>query len=104
MKRKKILTTVCILLLAYSNLYSFDGKRKGFILDGGIGTGYLSNSTSYNSNSNTDSRAVFFTELQNWLRTQQHFGNLLYKQGILVGKIRHNFCIEAFSCSSYILL
>lgn len=36
MKRKKNLTTVCILLLAYSNLYSFDGKRKGFILDGGI--------------------------------------------------------------------
>jgi len=46
MKRKKILTTVCILLLAYSNLYSFDSERKGFILGGGIGTGYLSNSTS----------------------------------------------------------
>lgn len=64
MKHKKILTVVCMIILSYSNLYSFDGERKGFILGGGIGAGYLSNSTSFNSNSNTDSRAVFLTNFK----------------------------------------
>jgi len=48
----------------YNNLYSFDGERKGFILGGGIGAGYLSNSTSYNSFSHTDNRAVFLTNFK----------------------------------------
>jgi len=64
MKKIKIITTVCMLLSAYSNLYSFDGERNGFILGGGIGGGYLSNSTSYNSYSNTDSRGVFLTNFK----------------------------------------
>jgi opacity protein-like surface antigen len=64
MKKIKILATVCMLLSAYSNLYSFDGERNGFILGGGIGAGYLSNSTSYNSNTNTDNRGVFLTHFK----------------------------------------
>lgn len=64
MKQKKILTVVCMLLLAYSNLYSFDGERKGFILGGGIGAGYLSNSSSYESYSSTDNRGVFLTNFK----------------------------------------
>ncbi len=58
---KKINKLACILLLAFSNLYAFDGERKGFILGGGIGAGYISNTTSFNSFSNTNSRAVFLT-------------------------------------------
>jgi len=38
---KKLNTLACILLLAYSNIYAFDGERKGFILGGGVGFGYL---------------------------------------------------------------
>ena len=53
-----------MLLSAYSNLYSFDGERNGFILGGGIGAGYLSNSSSNDSYSNTDSRGVFLTHFK----------------------------------------
>jgi len=61
---KKINKLACILLLAFSSLYAFDGERKGFILGGGIGTGFLSNTNSFNSFSNTDSRAVFLTSFK----------------------------------------
>jgi hypothetical protein len=59
MKKIKILATTFILLSVCSNLYSFDGERNGFILGGGIGAGYLSN-----SNSSTDSRGVFLTHFK----------------------------------------
>ena len=52
------------LLLAFSNVFAFDGERKGFILGGGIGAGYLSNTFSVNSFSETDSRAVFLTNFK----------------------------------------
>jgi opacity protein-like surface antigen len=64
MKKIEILSTVIFLLIAFSNLYSFDGERNGFILGAGIGGGYLSNSTSYESCSKTDSRGVFFTNFK----------------------------------------
>jgi len=37
---KFFFTVAFILLLAFSNLYAFDGERKGFILGGGIGGGF----------------------------------------------------------------
>jgi hypothetical protein len=64
MKKINTLTLIGILLLAYSNLYSFDGERKGFILGGGIGAGYLSNSTSFESYSSSDNRGVFLTNFK----------------------------------------
>jgi hypothetical protein len=60
----KVLAIICMLLLAYSNSYSFDGERNGFILGGGLGAGYLSNSTSNDYYSNTDSRGVFLTHFK----------------------------------------
>ena len=41
MKKLKLNTILCILILAFSNLYAFDGERKGFILGGGVGFGYF---------------------------------------------------------------
>ena len=64
MKNITILLTMCMLVLAYSNLYSFDGERNGFILGGGIGAGYLSNSFTYESYSKTDSRGAFVTNFK----------------------------------------
>ena len=64
MKKLKIIATAYMLVLAYSNLYSFDGERNGFILGGGIGGGYLSSSTSYESYSTTDNRGVFLTNFK----------------------------------------
>jgi len=61
---KKCFTLALVLLFAFANLYAFDGERKGFILGGGIGAGFLSNTTSFNSNSDTDSRAVFLTNFK----------------------------------------
>lgn len=64
MKKVSIISTVCMLLLAYINIYSFDGERNGFILGGGIGAGYTFDSASNNYKSNTDSRAVFLTHFK----------------------------------------
>ena len=61
---QKKIKLACILLFAFSNLYAFDGVRKGFILGGGIGAGYLSNTNSFNSFSVTDSRVVFLTNFK----------------------------------------
>jgi len=61
---KKINKLACILLLAFSNLYAFDGERKGFILGGGFGAGYLSNTISFNSSSESDGRAAILTNLK----------------------------------------
>jgi len=43
---KKLYALAFILLLAFSNLYGFDGERKGFIFGGGIGVNFLSYSQS----------------------------------------------------------
>lgn len=64
LKKLRLNTLLYILLLAFSNLYAFDGERKGFILGGGIGAGYLSTSVSFNSFSDTDNRAVFLTNFK----------------------------------------
>ena len=64
MKKINILSIVIVFLFVYNNLYSFDGERNGFILGGGIGAGYLSNSASNDYNSNTDSRGVFLTHFK----------------------------------------
>ena len=55
---------VVVFMLTYNNVFAFDGERKGFIIGGGIGAGYLSNTTSFNSFSDTDSRAVFLTNFK----------------------------------------
>ena len=64
MKSKYIYIVFCIFLLAFSNTYSFDGERNGFILGGGIGGGYLMNSSSDKFASDTDSKAVFLTHFK----------------------------------------
>jgi len=64
MKKIKVLAAISMLLFAYSNIYSFDGERNGFILGGGIGGGYLSNSFSYESYSTNDNRGVFLTNFK----------------------------------------
>ena len=61
---KKIITPAFILLLAFSNLYAFDGERKGFILGGGIGAGFLSNTVSAGSFSLTEGEGVFLTNFK----------------------------------------
>lgn len=61
---KKLNTLVCISLLAFANLYAFDGERKGFILGGGVGAGYLFHTTSFNSFSATDGRTVLITNFK----------------------------------------
>lgn len=55
---------IVVSLIAYSNLYSFDGERHGFILGGGIGASYLSTTVSLDSYSNSDNRAVFVTNFK----------------------------------------
>jgi len=61
---KKLINLACILLFAFSSLYAFDGERKGFILGGGIGAGFNSNTESFNAFSETHSRAVFITNFK----------------------------------------
>ncbi len=55
---------IVVFMLTSNNVFAFDGERKGFILGGGIGAGYLSNTTSFNSFSDTDGRAVFLTNFK----------------------------------------
>jgi len=54
---KKLYTLAFILLLAFSNLYGFDGERKGFIFGGGIGVNFLSISDS-------ESKTTFLTNFK----------------------------------------
>jgi hypothetical protein len=61
---KRLNTLACILFFAFSNLYAFDGERKGFILGGGIGAGFLSNTVSFKSSLTRDYRAVFLTNFK----------------------------------------
>jgi len=64
MKKFFSLFITLLFLSAHTNLYSFDGERNGFILGGGIGAGYLSNSASFGSFSDTDNRAVFLSNFK----------------------------------------
>ena len=65
MKKIIILATICMLIIAYSNLYSFDGERNGFILGGGIGAGYQININWTSGITNTvNSRVVFLTNFK----------------------------------------
>jgi opacity protein-like surface antigen len=64
MQKLFFLSITLVFLLAHPNLYSFDGERNGFILGGGIGVGFLSNTTSFESFSNTDERGVFLTNFK----------------------------------------
>ena len=58
-------SSLAISILCSTSIYAFDGERKGFILGGGLGVGYLSNTTSwdnsYDTGSITESRTVFQT-------------------------------------------
>lgn len=58
---KKLITLAFILLLAFSNLYGFDGERKGFIFGGGIGVNFLSIS---DGNSDSESITAFLTNFK----------------------------------------
>lgn len=64
MNRIIFFATVCLLVLANTNVFSFDGERNGFILGGGVGGGYLSNSFKYSSYSTNDNRGVFLTDFK----------------------------------------
>lgn len=64
MKKINMLIVIVISSLAISNLYSFDGERNGFILGGGIGGSFLSNTASNNYISNTTSEGVFVTNFK----------------------------------------
>jgi len=64
MKKFYVIMCAVVFTLTSNNVFAFDGERKGFILGGGLGAGYLSNSVSVNSFSDTDSRAVFLTNFK----------------------------------------
>jgi len=53
-----------MLIICSTSIYTFDDERKGFIIGGGLGVGYLSNTTSLGSLSETDSRIVFPVNLK----------------------------------------
>ncbi len=59
MRRISLLIYIAISILCSASIYAFDDERKGFILGGGLGVGYLSNTTSPGSLLDTDSRIVF---------------------------------------------
>ncbi len=44
--------------------FAFDGARKGFILGGGVGAGFLSHEMIFQSRSDTENAAVFLTEFK----------------------------------------
>ena len=46
-------------ILCSTFIYAFDGERKGFIIGGGLGVGYLLNTTSPGFSLDTDSRIIF---------------------------------------------
>ena len=68
MRQGSLLILIAITILCSTSLYAFDGERKGFILGGGLGVGYLSNTTSwdfsYDTDSRTDSKVVFQTNIK----------------------------------------
>ena len=61
MRKFYVMTCVVVFMLAGTNVFAFDGQRKGFILGGGIGAGFLSNETNFSS---TQSEGVFATNFK----------------------------------------
>lgn len=59
MRQGSLLILIAISILCSTSVYAFDGERKGFIIGGGLGVGYLLNTTSPGFSSDTDSRVVF---------------------------------------------
>jgi len=49
MREFYVIMCVVVFISACTNVFAFDGKRKGFIIGGGIGGGFLSNKTSFGS-------------------------------------------------------
>jgi len=76
---------VVVFILASTNVFAFDGKRKGFIIGGGIGGGFLSNKTSFGSSSNTESEGVFLT-LKIGYAPSNTLRNILGSQQFMVGR------------------
>ncbi|MCW8809848.1 MAG: porin family protein [Ignavibacteriaceae bacterium] len=64
MRQSSLLICIAISILFSTSTYAFDGERKGFILGGGLGVGYLSNTTSPNFLSDTKSRLAFQTNFK----------------------------------------
>jgi opacity protein-like surface antigen len=64
MKQASLLICIVISVLCSTSTYAFDGERKGFILGGGLGVGYLSNTTSPDFLSDTKSRLAFQTNFK----------------------------------------
>ncbi len=64
MKKFYAIMFVVVFMLNCNNVFAFDGERKGFILGGGIGGGFLSNIASVGSFSNTESEGVFLTNFK----------------------------------------
>jgi len=59
MRQGSLIAFIVISILCSTSSYAFDDERKGFIIGGGLGIGYLSNTTSLGSLSETGSRIVF---------------------------------------------
>jgi len=64
MKRLYVVMFAVFLILSSTNVFALDGKRKGFIIGGGIGGGFLSNKSSRGSFSETQSEGVILTEFK----------------------------------------
>jgi opacity protein-like surface antigen len=65
MKGIKVFTAICIVVLQYSNSFSFDGERNGFILVGGLGAGYQLNINWTSGITNTvNNRVVVLTNFK----------------------------------------
>jgi opacity protein-like surface antigen len=64
MKKCVLVVCLCIYGLTVSTVFAFDGKRKGFILGGGLGFGYLSTNVSVQSESDSEGQGVFLTEFK----------------------------------------
>ena len=59
MRQRSLLFFIVISIFCSTSTYAFDDERKGFITGVGLGVGYLSNTTSLGSLSETDGRIVF---------------------------------------------
>ena len=63
---KRLLLIICAFVSAFSSttVFAFDGQRKGFILGGGVGGGFLIMKSSSSFGEFTESNAVFLTEFK----------------------------------------
>ena len=64
MKKYLIIACTFVLVLMSIQAFAMDGQRKGFILGGGVGAGFLSNKFSINSQSSTSSLRAILTEFK----------------------------------------